>query len=115
VLRSRLSACSQCPSCKEDSSSRSRDDNWLELKVEYSAKKSHTRMEHSDVRLDMVGRCKLKGLELRVESAWCQRLRVKCDTVFSSFGIKFNLRRYYVATIRIPADTSVGRRRLTPG
>jgi len=43
---------------------------------------------------DLVGRCKLKPVETRVESAWFQRLKLKYDTPVSEFAFKFKLRRY---------------------
>ena len=43
-----------------------------------------------------VRRCRLKLVETRVESAWCQHLKVKYeyDNLLSSFAFKFNLRHY---------------------
>jgi hypothetical protein len=37
--------------------------------------------------ISKVGRCVLKGLDTRVESAWLQRLKLKRDEVVSSFGL----------------------------
>jgi hypothetical protein len=42
----------------------------------------------------MVGRCKSNGVETRVQSAWWQRLKLKCDEQHSTFAFNFNLRRY---------------------
>jgi hypothetical protein len=41
-----------------------------------------------------VGRCKLKRLETRVESAWIKRLIRKHSKPLSSFAFNLNLRRY---------------------
>ena len=41
-----------------------------------------------------VGRRKVNGLESRVESAWFQRLKLKCDELVSSFAFNFKLRPY---------------------
>jgi hypothetical protein len=38
----------------------------------------------------MVGRCKLKGPETRVESAWFPRLELNYDKLVSSFASNFN-------------------------
>ena len=42
----------------------------------------------------MVGRCRLKPGETRVESAWYQRSKLKCDGVHSSLVFSFKLCRY---------------------
>jgi len=39
----------------------------------------------------MVRRCKLKRVETRAETAWCQRLTLGCDKPVSSFASTFNL------------------------
>ena len=41
-----------------------------------------------------VGRCILNRVESRVENAWFQRLKLKCDTLLSNIAFNFNLRRY---------------------
>ena len=52
----------------------------------------------------LVGRCKLKGSEPRVESVWYRRLKLTYDEVLSSVAVHFNLRRYSVAhTLRSAA------------
>jgi hypothetical protein len=38
------------------------------------------------------GRCNLKGVEPRVESAWFHRLKLEYDELLSSFAFNFNLR-----------------------
>jgi len=42
----------------------------------------------------MVGRCWLKPFVSPVESPWCQRLKLTCDILLSSFAFNFNLRHY---------------------
>jgi len=37
--------------------------------------------------------CRFKPFETRVESACCQRLKLNCDELHSSFAFEFNLRR----------------------
>jgi len=84
---------------------------------------------------DTAGRCRLKGLDTRLESAGChQRLKHVCDdTAFklcfqallysfafklclkalpSSFAFKFTLRRYHTGTNLTAAACEVGRCRL---
>jgi len=41
-----------------------------------------------------VGRCRLKRVEPRLESAWCQLLKLRCDQLLSRFAFSFNLRPY---------------------
>jgi len=41
-----------------------------------------------------VGRCNLKGLKTRIESAELQRLKLICDELFTLFALNFNLRCY---------------------
>ena len=41
-----------------------------------------------------VGRCRLKRVETRVESAWFQRLKLGYDEPLSNFAFILNLRRY---------------------
>jgi hypothetical protein len=41
-----------------------------------------------------VGRCNLKGLETRVDSAWFKRSTLNDDMPLSSFAFEFKLRRY---------------------
>jgi len=48
----------------------------------------------------LVERCKLKPVETRVETAWCQRLKLKYDELLSSFGFNFTLRRYPLDHLR---------------
>ena len=43
---------------------------------------------------DVVGWCKLKPLQARVETPGFQRLLLKCDELISSFAFNFNLRLY---------------------
>ena len=42
----------------------------------------------------MVRRCSLKRVEISVESAWIQRLKLKHDEPLSVFAFNCNLRRY---------------------
>ena len=42
----------------------------------------------------LVRRCTLKPLELLVESAWSQRLKLNRDELPSNFAFNFKLRRY---------------------
>jgi hypothetical protein len=44
--------------------------------------------------LNKAGRCKLNGIETRVQSAWCQRLKLKCEKLLSSFALEFKWWRY---------------------
>jgi hypothetical protein len=44
--------------------------------------------------LNKVGRCRLKSVEARVESAWFQRMKLKYDKPLSNHAFNFNLRRY---------------------
>jgi hypothetical protein len=46
------------------------------------------------VQLMTVGRCKLKPVETRVESAWFQLLKLEYHKLLSMVTINFNLRRY---------------------
>ena len=41
-----------------------------------------------------VRRCSLKPVDTRVESAWCQLLKLSYDEVLSNLAFKFNSRRY---------------------
>jgi hypothetical protein len=42
----------------------------------------------------MVRRFKLKGIDTRVDSAWLQRLKLKCDVLISIFAFVSDLRLY---------------------
>jgi hypothetical protein len=53
--------------------------------------------EYWKAMLVVVGRCKLKRVESRVESAWFERLKLRYDKLLSSFAFNFNLRRYNAA------------------
>jgi len=46
--------------------------------------------------------------ESRVESAWCLRLKLKCDELLSSFAFNFNVRRYHVVRINYANPDMVG-------
>ena len=39
-----------------------------------------------------VGGCKFKPVQTGVESAWCLRLKLKCEEQLSNFAFKFKLR-----------------------
>ena len=43
--------------------------------------------------------CNLITCYYVVDSAWFQRLKLKCDELLSSFAFKFNLRRYTTGVI----------------
>ena len=60
----------------------------------------------SAARAPSVGRCKLKPVETRVESAWFQRLKLNCDKPVSEFAFKFNLRPYTSAPPPPPSAPS---------
>lgn len=45
-------------------------------------------------RTAVVGCCSCKAVVTRVESAWCQRLKLNCDEAVSSFAFSVNVRRY---------------------
>jgi len=47
--------------------------------------------------LATVERCRLKPVESRVEPAWFQRLKPKCDEPLSKPAFDFNFRRYTTA------------------
>jgi len=42
------------------------------------------------------GRCRLKRVESRAESAWFQRLKIRCDELLSKFAFTFNYSRRYI-------------------
>jgi len=44
-----------------------------------------------DMKLAKAGRCKLKPIETRVESAWLRRLRLKYNKLLSSFASRVYL------------------------
>ena len=52
----------------------------------------------------MVGRCRLKPVEPRTETAWFQRLKLKCDESLLRFALNFCVRRYSKAASGVGKD-----------
>jgi carboxypeptidase Taq len=57
------------------------------------------RVDADELTYSMVGRRRLTLGQTRVDCAWCQRLRPKCDETLSSFGFKFNSRRFIMHVV----------------
>ena len=47
----------------------------------------------------LVRSCKSNPADMRVESAWFQRLKLKCNEVLSSFTFNIKLRRYVLGSV----------------
>jgi len=66
---------------------------WRSNEEEFRCRPAAAEPRSSPNPLLKVGRCKLKGLETRVQSAWFKRLTLNYDMPLSSFAFDFKLRR----------------------